>query len=165
MPLGEDNKGVEDPSVKAVFDLRLLSLSEGVRGSSAHIKQTFFVSTRWCHKHLATQVASYLEFKGLRWFLDHNWIGSNLDGAAQAPESIDLMQRNLRAAVNADLFVALPFDSHVPDCFGELSARVSHNKEVHLIKNNTKPTYLLYRHPCVIQHDNFDDFLRRVFSS
>ena len=107
-------------------------------------------------------MADYLKSRGMRWTFGHDWTVDSMQDP-DAPETPLLAQRDLQSAVEADLFVMLLFDPLTPGCHGELGARVSHNREAHIVRGGVDKVHLFHKHPCVIEHKSIEDLIKYVF--
>jgi len=128
------------------------------------MKKTFYVASSFTNRAQVRDVASYLRDQGLRWAFDHDW---TVERVANLPDSGKALkaQMDLQAAVDADLFVILLASPLTPGCHGELGARASHNREVHLIRQGVTDWHLFHAHPCVIEHETIESFMRYTFGS
>lgn len=151
---------------RAVYDLRQKRSAQLERAKARcnHMKQTFYVATAWQNKEQALKVANYLESRGMRWAFDHNWAKGEPTDVNSIRASV-VAQKDLQAAIEADLFILLLFDPLTPGCHGELGARVSHNREAHVVRQGVAPIHLFHRHPCVVEHENIEDLVNHVFRS
>ncbi len=128
------------------------------------MKQTFYVATAFQNKEAAKKVADYLESRGMRWTFGHDWTVDSMQDP-DAPETPVLAQRDLQSAIEADLFILLLFDPLTPGCHGELGARVSHNREAHIVRGDVDKVHLFHKHPCVVEHKTVEDLVNYVFAA
>ena len=128
------------------------------------MKKTFYIATSFGNSGQAEELAGYLESKGMRWVYGHDWTKSTGTDQGDADAS-SKAQRDLQSAVAADVFILLLKSPLTVGCHSEMGARVTANKEAHLIRQGVEDWHLFHSHPGVIEHRDIDSFMRTVFSA
>ncbi len=127
---------------------------------------TYYVATPWTNKKSAGALADCLgSWLGWRWVNGWDWVShEQWTYNEHTPDAAcAVAARDITGAVGADVFVLLLDKAHESGrgCYAEFGARVGAHREAHVILNG-ESAHPFWHHPCVIQHETTEAFLKAM---
>lgn len=133
---------------------------------------TFYIASSIKNIPTVQQYAKDLQERGLRWCNNYAWAsfeevveqeGLLLNTVGGDNTLVAMASRDIAGAVGCSVFVAVMCpDFTQRGSFVELGARLGHYREAHIVLNGYKDMFF-FRHPNVITHATWKDFMLAMF--
>jgi hypothetical protein len=121
--------------------------------------QTFYIAGSSKNREEIAGLGDELVGYGLRWFSGWDWPKYNAKVMTDALMWAGVVCGDLSATVGCDVFVLYTKpDDPRSMAWAEFGARISHNKEAHVIHHGYNDVF--WGHPCVIKHETWDAFVK-----